>query len=229
MLVSAQGTTAGVFRLQSGQTWRRSDLPAVAVGLALNRRNEVVAYSQSIAYRSSDGDHFVRGPQVNTGLGQVLESSPAGDLYVGTEGSGVFRSADNGDSWQNIGDKVNGTAFGFSAHGDILYAERAAVWRYTGGTTWARSDTGLPNSPRVFSFVTSAAGQIFAGYPAPSTSRMTTAAAGRTTACRVFLPTFIVASLARDAAGTLYAGAGENGGGLYRTSSGGVTTPVPPP
>ncbi len=229
IIVSAQGSTAGVFRLQSGQTWRHSDLPAVAVGLALNRRNEVVAYSQSIAYRSSDGDHFVRGPQVNTGLGQVLESSPAGDLYVGTEGAGVFRSADNGDSWQNIGDKVNGTAFGFSAHGDILYAERAAVWRYTGGTTWARSDTGLPNSPRVYSFVTSAAGQIFAGYSGAVYVSNDDGRSWQNYGVPGLPSTFIVASLARDAAGQLYAGAGENGGGLYRTSSGAVTAPVPPP
>ena len=230
-VLAAAGGTGGVFRLQSDGSWRRSDLQTPTTGLVINRRNEAIAYSQSVVYRSTDGDHFTRVVQVNTGIGQVLARAPNGDLWAGTEGSGVFRSTDDGNTWQNAGDKVNGSAFGFSARGDVLYAERAAVWRYTGGTTWVHSDTGLPNSPRVFTFATNGAGQMFAGLSGGAVYVSDDNGQSWRRYSSGLPATFVVGALGIDPAGVLYAGGGERGGGLYRTSAstGGAQPPSKPP
>lgn len=226
-LVSAIGSPGGVFRLQSSGTWKRTDLPAAPVGLVLNRRNEVIAYAQSSIFRSTDGDHFTRVVQVNTGLGQVLALAPDGRLYVGTEGVGVFRSSDDGDTWERIGDKVNGAAFGFGVHGDVLYAERAAVWRYSGGTTWVRSDTGLPNSPRIFSFATNTANQIFGGTTGGAVYVSNDDGRNWQPYGSGLPSTFAAGTLKLDPSGFLYAGSGEGSGGLYRTSLSTVTKAPP--
>lgn len=149
-------TANGIFRLVDGM-WQHcviatiNDIGSIPTVLP---NGEILIYGTAAAggnkraFVSSTGDTFapVSG-NIHTGIGQTLLQDSQHRLWVGTEGNGQFMSEDYGRTWTHIGPRSNGSTFGENARGEIFYAEQAAIYRWTGGTSgtaadWPRSDSG---------------------------------------------------------------------------------------
>src|ERR671935_229329 len=95
-----------------------------------------------------DGNFWAQtnGPQ--GGDAMALATNSNGDVFVGTQGGGVFRSTDNGDSWTLVDTGLTNTyvaALTVSPSGDV-YAGTwgGGVFRSTDdGDHWAEANTGL--------------------------------------------------------------------------------------
>ncbi len=99
--------TAGLFSLASTGEWRQiSDgLPdAVEVRAIAMRAETIYAGTQDGPYLSDDGGETWRSlglPGVDRVVWSVLPCG-SGTLYVGTQGTSIFRSDDDGDSWRQL-------------------------------------------------------------------------------------------------------------------------------
>ncbi len=96
-----------------------------------------------------------------------LAFSSQGYLFAGTNGAGIFRSSDYGETWQSANPDLKSTiilSLVVDAHGRIWAGThgRGLFFSNDNGVSWLPGDTSLKNS-RVFSLVTSARGDIFIG------------------------------------------------------------------
>ena len=188
-LVVGIGTNpaVGVYRYTGGNWQQATGVSATNQISAFTLDNTgaliVVTSWGGDVFRSTDnGSSFtkVAGNIGQSGAMWTVVTAPDGSLWTGGESAnGVFRSTDDGTTWQSQGLT---TAQGYK--GDILtIAFNAAkeplvdrgssdgsanLQRYT-GSMWAVSATGLPAYKHVVCLVTNASGEIFACVPASVT------------------------------------------------------------
>ena len=103
----------------------------------------------------------------NGGSVQAFAINSSGDIFAGTFGGGVFRSADNGATWTATNSGLtdpfilalainqNGNIFAGTDGGGILRS-------VDNGSTWSQASTGLANLV-VQAFAINASGHLFAG------------------------------------------------------------------
>jgi photosystem II stability/assembly factor-like uncharacterized protein len=76
----------------------------------------------------------------------AIARDPAGTLYLAGERGAMFRSRDNGDSWQRLAFPYEGSMFGvmtWDAGHVLAFGLRGNVFESTdGGDSWSRLDTG---------------------------------------------------------------------------------------
>ena len=96
-------------------------------------------------------------------------------IFAGTEGSGVFRSTDNGDNWVQIGlTNKFVQAFSINSSGHIFAgtAENGVFRSTDNGNSWTQISTGISNI-NVQSLAINSADHIFAGDPENGVFRST--------------------------------------------------------
>src|ERR1041385_382140 len=86
--------------------------------------------------------------QTNGPYGGIINTFNVGDtnLFVGTEGRGVYRSTDSGTNWtaMNIGLPLQ-SVLAFAESRPYIFAGGGGVYRSTNnGVSWIRASTGLP-------------------------------------------------------------------------------------
>jgi len=90
-------------------------------------------------------DDLVLEDEVDPHLNAIARDA-AGTLYLAGERGAMFRSFDNGDTWQRLGFPYEGSMFGIVAWdaGHVLaFGLRGNVYESTdGGDNWSRLDTG---------------------------------------------------------------------------------------
>jgi hypothetical protein len=174
---SAYRLTGGVWQLATGIVANLK-----VSGFALDSTGAVVAVTafQGQVWRSTDnGSSYVKISD-NPAIGQpgvvgalwVITKGRDGTLYTGGESSaGIFRSFDNGVTWQQFGlstsDGYNGNLNNivFNKAGDILATrpyQGQPISRYSGGI-WTVSSSGIPIGDSAGGVKVSASGHVYAG------------------------------------------------------------------
>jgi photosystem II stability/assembly factor-like uncharacterized protein len=118
------------------------------------------AFSQTITWQQTNGPY---------GFGNVtaIVINSQDQIFIGTDGGGIFRSNDNGESWTYMGlgghgVGVKGMAINSQDHIFVGSGE-SSVWRsLDNGETWTLGERGLTNH-YVFSLAINSQGHIFAG------------------------------------------------------------------
>lgn len=116
-------------------------------------------YSQGeIAWQQTNGP--------TGGSVQALLLTPAGHLFAGTPGSGIFRSTDEGDTWTQINmglTNLDVRAFARNLSGHLFAGTAGGVFRSSDhGDAWEQISTGLA-STNIRAFVVNDLGYLFAG------------------------------------------------------------------
>jgi photosystem II stability/assembly factor-like uncharacterized protein len=123
-------------------------------------------------YRSLDaGDTFAYS---GTGLDKAVVHSLApvagapGSYLAATEGIGVQRTDDGGESWRVANDGVVGQTLQLAAHpsdGDVFYLIAGGhLWKTTnGGVSWATSDAGIPYGANSVAVDPSSPAKVYTG------------------------------------------------------------------
>jgi hypothetical protein len=241
ILVAAAGPDGGIFRRMQGEWIKGKDSPTGGSKMAVLSDGTILSYggvfksAMCTIYRSSDhGATWVKGAVVNRGIGQVFQKAPNGDLWIGAEASGPYRSVDNGATWESMESKgaVNGATFFFAKDGGVVYAAHSALHRWTAAkpvfvsmaSGGGQAAPGLPYDRQVFSSVTAPDGTIYLGtgkaYIGVKSYVYVSKDNGQTFALAPWpdLPsTHRVTLLRLDSTGVLYAGLRD--GGLWRTSA----------
>lgn len=115
--------------------------------------------TEPVLYRSTNGG--VNWSQKDSGILNSINIKPGffrvgaydGKLLLGTNGAGIFRSSNEGNSWQSASNLTNGSAFYDFAHvsGNTYLATKrenvvgeSGIWLSTdGGANWTRRSDGL--------------------------------------------------------------------------------------
>ncbi|MBI1763937.1 MAG: hypothetical protein HYR56_21135 [Acidobacteria bacterium] len=149
----------GVFlSTDNGKTWRASgnNLSTVTINNLLAVGKAVIAATSSGVFYTDDGGQRWNNTLANVSLVALAQSEST--LYAGSAAGRVFRSTDNGLSWQERGSpgggRINaivskdGALFAGLAGGAVLGVFRSADQ----GQTWRALTSGLPNNgtPAVF-------------------------------------------------------------------------------
>ncbi|TDT38581.1 photosystem II stability/assembly factor-like uncharacterized protein [Halospina denitrificans] len=106
-------------------------------------------------YRTKDG-----GETWKTRMGSIenpnrfhlngITRVEGGDLYIAGESGFVFRSTDNGQSWEQLEPGYPGSFFGVVGTGDedevLAYGLRGNIYRSVGGDEWESVDSGTDNT-----------------------------------------------------------------------------------
>ena len=161
--------------VDGGATWTDSsegieDRTIVALGVNPYESQSILALSTTHVYRSTDSAKTWTAAEVEI-LKGIRPRSLAYDLrqpgyvYVGTEGKGVLRSTDGGETWEPWNDglgelTVNSLAFNKQTHA-TLYAATSQGYVFklaAGATTWTRTAD-----------IAGSTGQIYAVQPHPAT------------------------------------------------------------
>jgi len=104
------------------------------------------------------------GPYGGTVLSFVINANA--HIFAGTNGGGIFRSADNGENWIKVNTGLTNTfvsALAINSKRHIFAGTRGGVFRSTNnGDTWTPANTGL-GIAEVGSFAINSSGHIFAG------------------------------------------------------------------
>jgi hypothetical protein len=137
----AGSVNGGIFRsADKGIEWSNSTFPYATIKAFINHGEYLLAATSRGMYRTSDNIWWHRA---DTGMESVVAYSFAiiGDtLFTGTVGKGVFRSTDNGSSWQSantgLGDKMDVHSLRY--HNGYLYAgSRSGIYRSSNrGDEW---------------------------------------------------------------------------------------------
>jgi hypothetical protein len=154
--------TSGVYRLVDDR-WQQSSIATINNNGSIPTvlpNGDILIYGSAPggsrrAFVSSTGNTFAPiSGTIHAGLGQTMFQDSQHRLWVGTEADGQYMSDDYGRTWRKIGPRVNGPAYGENTQGEIFYAEQAALYRWTGGTSataadWPKSNFGLTDSDTV--------------------------------------------------------------------------------
>jgi hypothetical protein len=171
-----------------------------------------------------------------------LAVSPvSGDLWLGTEQMGIFRSTDNGFTWSQASppdtnvDPANGIRDGniygitFDSSGKVLFSSQGGIWKSstTSGGNWTNV-LANPNTSEGKGLGRDSAGDLFYGHnpdPNDTTSvRCSTNSGSTWVACDSGIPSGLTAQdfVISPADGHLFAvmrNEGGNAGSLYKTVS----------
>lgn len=184
-------------------------------------------------HRSTDnGATWSQAPLTNTWIYSIAATSSGPVFAGGYDASGVYRTTNNGVSWQSLNTGLSGlgvTALAVDDSGAILlgtgnYAETGGgVYRSTNsGASWTSISVGLPTS-MVHAFAVTATGQYFAGTLGSGIYRSTNRGANWS-AVNGSLGSPVIRSLLATP-GNLFAATGT--AGVYRsTDNGGNWTAV---
>ena len=135
-----------------------SDITALAFSPHFASDGVVYAWLQNSGLlRSTDGGvswTLLTGDDDRFYAVQSLAVAPDGKrLYLGALDGHFLVSADNGQSWQELGDNIPdqriwSSAIAFGPAGDIFLGTEIGVYRtLDGGQTWLRASDGLPTRP----------------------------------------------------------------------------------
>ncbi|MCS6804547.1 MAG: hypothetical protein RMM98_13855 [Acidobacteriota bacterium] len=146
----------------------------------------------------------------------------AGDVFAGTVGGGVFRSRDNGQTWQPVNTgltNLNVSAFVVKFTGDIFAGTHGGIFRSrNNGNSWQPVNTGLTPPPGFFFILALAvnrAADVFAGLSLSGGVYHLRANSNAWGDSSAGLPGVSIHALALNRSGRLFAGTG--GRGVFRT------------
>jgi len=179
------------------------------------------AFSQTHAWRQTSSTLAI----------SAIAVSPNGDIFAGTQQFGVFRSTDEGHSWEQTALTIPYiAALAINSEGHI-FASHAGYGMYRStdnGQSWTQINNGLVMYPWIFSLAANAEGHIFAGGDEIYRS---TDAGNTWTQLMAFPRPNGVRSLAITSGGYVFAGTLETGvlrstdnGASWRIASSGLTT-----
>lgn len=147
---ASRGASRGIWRsMDAGASWVRVDASQV-LSITVDPTDSNVVYAATPAparvLKSTDGGATFA--EKSAGLPAGFQTARTGNvlvdpqwpnvLYVGTEGAGVYKSRDAGDSWQPVNDglddlNVFGLALDPEAPGTVYVATARSVFRTTTG------------------------------------------------------------------------------------------------
>jgi photosystem II stability/assembly factor-like uncharacterized protein len=168
---------------------------------------------------SSDSDFWEQTNKAFDRTVNVLAINSRGDIFAGTEDSGIFRSSDNGNNWTPINNGLITTrviAIAISPSGHLFAVTIRGVFRsIDNGNTW--TPAGLTNVG-IQSLALKSNGHIFAGSLGIFRS---TDNGDNWTPINTGLTDLDVRALAINADGYIFAGTGEHG--VFRSMDNGNT------
>src|SRR5262249_23084453 len=153
--------------------WTTFDLPAV-MGLATDPSNPAVLYAggRGRIFRTTDsgGDWSeISGEITSFVLDLAVDPKDAGTVYAGTAGSGVFKSRNQGKSWNPSGAELQNTAVRCLAldpgrSGTLYAGTDGGVFASTNhGGSWKLAAAGLPRAVAYALVIDPKKDRIFAG------------------------------------------------------------------
>jgi photosystem II stability/assembly factor-like uncharacterized protein len=142
-----------------------------------------------------------------------------GNIYAGTNGLGIFQTADQGNSWIKFGQAPAMAYTIVTNHlGDIFAGTTSGIYRSMDfGDTWEHL-TGETSALGIRSLMVNQGGDIFAGSEANGIYRSTDNGNNWTS---VSLTIYGVQTLVKNSDGDIFAGTWENG--IYRSKDNGET------
>jgi hypothetical protein len=103
-----------IWSSDNGGTWYKNAIPAIIRGFARNSSGEILAVGTCCFYGESQGvfriGNWFAWEPLSAGLAwsdrqfQCIAAAPADVVFIGSMSTGVFRSADGGDSWTQEND-----------------------------------------------------------------------------------------------------------------------------
>lgn len=131
-----------------GQTWVALSLKGDAPAAEAEPADDAMPADEGMGISDSGvllADDLVLEDEVDPHLNAIGRDA-AGTLYLAGERGAMFRSRDNGDTWQRLAFPYEGSMFGIVAWdaGHVLaFGLRGNVYESTdGGDSWSRLDTG---------------------------------------------------------------------------------------
>jgi len=160
----------------------------------------------------------------------------SGEVFVGHDESGIYRSTDNGANWTAVNTGLtNGTvnALANNAAGDLFAGTFGGIFLSTdNGATWTAANTNLTNT-RVRALAIKTTGEIFAGTEGGGVFRSTDNAKTWVAVNSGLTNAFIQALAINNNTGDIFAGTttgfflSSNNGGVWRAFNPGLSPPVP--
>lgn len=145
-------TRAGLFRSRNdGENWTRihehNDLRTIAI----NSVGFVYTGAGNTIFRSTDnGDSWIENQIANADI-RVIAINSNDHIFVGSWGSGIFRSTEDGNTWQQINSGLSNTnvlslAINPSGHLSAGTTEGKVFLSTNNGDSWTLRSNGLPNA-----------------------------------------------------------------------------------
>ena len=236
-LVAVAGTAA--YRsTNGGASWLPATRPpgglgtGIVTGFLPDPSNANAVYASAFGvYRSLDAgvtfDFAGNGLDKATVHSLVPVSGSPGSYLAATEGVGVQRTDDDGDSWQVMNDGIVGQTLQLAAHptdGNVFFVEAGGhLWKtINGGGHWGLSDIGIPYGASAIAIDPSSPSTVYTGVR-ETVYRSTDGGVSWTASTLPMATAFTtVHRLAVDPTdgSRVYAGTYA---GLYRSSDGGTT------
>lgn len=131
-----------------GQSWVALSLKGEAPVVEADSTDEAAPTDEGMGYNDMgvfSADDLVLEDEVDPHLNAIARDA-GGTLYLAGERGAMFRSRDNGDTWQRLDFPYEGSMFGvitWNAGHVLAFGLRGNVLESTdGGDTWSRLDTG---------------------------------------------------------------------------------------
>ena len=122
--------------------------------------------SQGYVYRSTDNGATWKlvSPVSFTAAAYAVATDLYGDVFVGTDGQGLWRSMDNGSSWSRTGSAlsnqifsistdVNGKVYAISGGAIFVSTDKGATWNTYGGQSTPTSLMSISVAPSGYVFI----------------------------------------------------------------------------
>jgi len=235
------GTLYGVYRSKNnGELWEETNkglLGYSVSSLTVKSNGKIFAGTRAssgcsgptvggIIFRSDDsGSSWAK---VNNGfppddIWKFVVKESTGDIFVGGEATGVYRSPDNGGSWSpDTSGLRNRTVFSLAIAGDeILAGTSSGIYRSSdrGSSNWRIDTLGL-GQRRVFSLVAKANAYFFAGTLGGRIFRATLNS-GKWERVTILPDSVNVLAFAINSSGHIFAG--TYGGGVFKSTNDGAS------
>jgi photosystem II stability/assembly factor-like uncharacterized protein len=162
---------AGVLQSQSfGNTWTFANTGITDLMIkSIGYKSDSIFFAGAknhVVYVSTDST-AVWSPFDMNGTGTVITSfctMPNGDVYAGQAADGIFRTTDNGQSWQEVGLCCAGVLSIVANSAGTIFAGTNAggVYRSNNGTAWDDVNAGL-GSLKINALAINNSGVLFAG------------------------------------------------------------------
>jgi ligand-binding sensor domain-containing protein len=227
------------FAFSQADFWEPTEVPVDAVhgvvrALGINANGDIYAGSDGI-YRSTDrGDSWTYLSGRDSLDVAFFATNSQGHIFAGTKricefrtgscvGGGVYRSIDNGATWQRVG-LANRNIYGLVIDSnDNIFAADSGIYRSTdNGNTWTPINAGLVTLG-VLSLAVNSSGHLFAGTGGSGIFRSTNKG-DLWAPANVGLISHYISTISSSPDGDLFAGAGDD---IYRsTNHGDSWTPL---